>query len=99
MSSHHDQIAKLSKTLEEWDYKLDRLEHRVKDLPEELKAIAEKKYQKLLEFRDSFKAKEEALIDASEHALEEIEHSVEEAVDTFKLLFEDIDVDIEVEGT
>jgi len=43
MSSHHDRIAKLSKKLEEWDYKLDRLEHRIKDLPDELKAKSEAK--------------------------------------------------------
>ena len=98
MSSHKDKIAKLSQILEEWDYKVDRLEHRVKDLPDELKAAAEKKYQKLLDFRDNLKEKEEELISSSEHAVEEIEHSIESAVDTFKLLFEDVEVNTKVEG-
>ena len=98
MSSHKDKISKLSQTLEEWDYKLDRLEHRVKDLPDELKAAAEKKYQKLLDFRDSMKKKEQALMDSSEQKLDEIEHSIEDAVSTFKLLFEDVEVNTKVEG-
>ena len=98
MSSHKDKIAKLAQTLEEWDYKLDRLEHRVKDLPDELKAAADKKYQKLLDFRDSLKQKEQALINSSEETVEEIEHSIEDTVGTFKLLFEDVDVNTKVEG-
>jgi archaellum component FlaC len=98
MSSHKDKIAKLAQTLEEWDYKVDRLEHRVKDLPDELKAAVEKKYQKLLSLRDSLKEKEQTLISSSEHAVEEIEHSIEEVVDTFKLLFEDVEVHSKIEG-
>ena len=98
MSSHKDKIAKLTQTLEEWDYKVDRLEHRVKDLPDEIKAVAVKKYQKLLNFRDSLKEKEAELKNASEHAVEDIEKSIDEVVDTFKLLFEDIEVNSKIEG-
>ena len=98
MSSHKDKIAKLAQTLEEWDYKVDRLESRIKDLPDELKAVAERKYQKLLDFRDILKEKETELINASEHAVEDIEHSIEEVVDTFKILFEDIEVNSKIEG-
>jgi chromosome segregation ATPase len=98
MASHKDKINKLAQTLEEWDYKLDRLEHRVKNLPDEIQAAAEKKYQKLLDFRDSLKEKEQALIESSEQALEEIEDSIEETIDTFKLLFEDVEVNTKVEG-
>jgi len=98
MSSHKDKITKLAQTLEEWDYKVDRLEHRVKDLPDELKAVTEKKYQKLLGLRDSLKEKEAKLKSASEHAVEDIEKSIDEVVDTFKLLFEDIEVNSKIEG-
>tara|TARA_R110001592_G_scaffold237577_1_gene496824 strand:- start:21690 stop:21989 length:300 start_codon:yes stop_codon:yes gene_type:complete len=98
MSSHKDKIAKLAQTLEEWDYKLDRLEHRIKDLPDELKAVAEKKYQKLLDFRDSLKEKEAEIKNASDQAFEDIERSIEDAVETFKLLFEDVDVNSKIEG-
>lgn len=98
MSSHKDKITKLAQTLEEWDYKLDRLGHRVKGLPDELKAATEKKYQKLLDFRETLKQKEQALIESSEQAVAEIEASIDEAVDTFKLLFEDVEVNTKVEG-
>ena len=98
MSSHKDKIAKLSQTLEDWDYKLDRLEHRLKDLPDEIKAKADAKYEKLLGFRDSLKKKEQDLVSASEDAVEDIEHSIDETVDTFKLLFEDVEVNTKVEG-
>lgn len=98
MSSHKDKIAKLTQTLEDWDYKLDRLEHRLKDLPDEIKAKAEAKYEKLLSFRDSLKKKEQALVSASEDAVEDIEQSIDETVGTFKLLFEDVDVNTKVEG-
>lgn len=98
MSSHQDKIAKLAQTLEEWDYKVDRLEHRVKDLPDELKAVVEKKYQQLLSIRDNLKKKEQALLNASEQVIDDAEHSIEEAVDTFKLLFDDVDVNTQVEG-
>tara|TARA_R110002167_G_scaffold22114_3_gene79542 strand:- start:797 stop:1096 length:300 start_codon:yes stop_codon:yes gene_type:complete len=98
MSSHKDKISKLAQTLEEWDYKLDRLEHRVKDLPDELQAVVEKKYQKLLGFRDSLKKKEQALVDASEEAFDEVEASIEDAVGTFKLLFDDVEVSTKIEG-
>lgn len=98
MSSHKDKINKLSQTLEDWDYKLDRLEHRVKGLPDELKAATEKKYQKLLDFRESLKQKEQDLIESSEQAFDEIEASIDETVDTFKLLFEEVEVNTKVEG-
>jgi archaellum component FlaC len=98
MSSHKDNIAKLAQTLEEWDYKVDRLEHRIKDLPDELKAVAEKKYQKLLAVRDSLKEKEAKLKSASNDAVEDIEKSIDEVVDTFKLLFEEVEVNSKIEG-
>lgn len=99
MSSHHEQIQKFAQTLEEWDYKIDRLEHRVKDLPDELRSLAQNKFKKLLDYRDELKVKEERLIESSEHAVHEIEKSVEEVVDTFSLLFKDVEMDVEVEGT
>ncbi len=98
MSSHKDKIAKFAQTLEEWDYKLDRLEHRVKDLPDEIQSVVEKKYQKLLDIRDSLKEKEEEFKHASENAIDDIEESIEEVVDTFKLLFEDVEVRSKIEG-
>ncbi len=99
MSSHHEQIQKLAKTLEDWDYKIDRLEHRVKDLPEELRSIAQNKYQKLLDYRAELKAKEEKIIESSEHAVHEIEKSIEDYANTFSLIFKEVEMDVQVEGT
>jgi len=99
MSSHHDQIAKFTKTLEEWDYKVDRLEHRVKDLPDELREMAQAKYQKLVDYRTELKDKETQLKASSEQAVAEIEKSVSDVLDTFKLLFDDVEMEVEVEGT
>ncbi len=98
MSSHKDKITKLTQILEEWDYKLDRLEHRVKGLPDEVQEAVEQKFQKLLSYRDSLKKKEKDLVNATEQAIEDIEYSIDEAVDTFKLIFEDIEVHAKIEG-
>jgi len=99
MTSHHDQITKFTKTLEEWDYKVDRLEHRVKDLPDELREIAQTKYQKLISYRNDLQQKEAKLAESSEKGLLDVEHSIDEVWGTFKLLFEEVEMEVEVEGT
>ena len=55
-------------------------------------------YQKLLDFRETLKQKEQDLIESSEQAFDEIEASIEDTVDAFKLLFEDVEVNTKVEG-
>jgi len=97
MSSHHETIKNLTDHLEEWDYKINLLETRIKDLPDELKGNAEEKYQKLKEFQSTIPEKERALKDATEHAIHDIEASFKDLFDTFKLLFEDIELEISVE--
>jgi uncharacterized coiled-coil DUF342 family protein len=99
MSSHHEQIEKFAKKLEEWDYKIDRMEHRVMDLPDELRSIAQNKYQKLLDYRSGLKEKEDKLVASSEHAVHEIEKSVEDVWNTVSLLFKEVEMEVEVEGT
>ena len=51
-----------------------------------------------MDLRDSLKEKEAKLKSASEHAVEDIEKSVDDVVDTFKLLFEDVEVNSKIEG-
>jgi len=99
MTSHHDKIEQLTERLEAWDYKVDRLESRVKGMPDELRKSAHKKFQKIKDYRLSLEEKEQALKEATEHAIDEVEGSFEEAWDTFKLLFEEVEMEIEVEGT
>lgn len=62
MSSHHTAIQKFSQKLEELDYALDRLEHRLQDLPAEIKAKAGVKIQKLKDYRTELQDKEKALL-------------------------------------
>ena len=99
MSSHLDKIEQLAKRLEAWDYKIDRLEHRVKDLPDELRVAAQEKYQKIKDYQFSIQEKEQALKETTEHAIHDIENSFEEIWTTFKLLFEEVEMDVEIEGT
>jgi len=99
MSSHHDKIQKLAERLEAWDYKIDRLENRVKGLPDEFRATAQEKYQKIKDYQSTLQHKEQSLKESTEHALHDIEHSFEEVWDTFKLLFEEVEMEVEVEGT
>ncbi len=99
MSSHHEKIDQLARRLEDWDYKIDRLEHRVKGLPDELRVAAQEKYQKIKDYQFSIQEKEQALKETTEHAIHDIEHSFEEVWNTFKLLFEEVEMDVEVEGT
>jgi len=96
MTSHHDKIKQLTERLEAWDYKVDRLENRVKGMPDELRKNAQEKFQKIKDFQQ---LKEQELKAATEHAVHEIENSFDEILDTFKLLFEDVEMEVEVEGT
>jgi len=98
MSSHHQQIKQLSELMEEWDYKIDRLEHRIQGLPAELNEAIQAKYQKLQEYRSSLQEKQQALKDAPAHMAQELAESLDDAKDSIKLLFEDIETDITVDG-
>lgn len=98
MSSHHTAIQKFSQKLEELDYTLDRLEHRLQDLPGEIKAKAGVKIQKLKDYRAELQEKEKALLADSEEKLHDAEEAIEDALGTVKILFEDIQIDMKVEG-
>ncbi|MBK8973489.1 MAG: hypothetical protein IPM37_19870 [Hahellaceae bacterium] len=98
MSSHHTAIQKFSQKLEELDYTLDRLEHRLQDLPGEIKASASIKVQKLRDYRAELQEKEKALLEQSEEKLHNVEAVIDDALDTVKILFEDIQIDMKVEG-
>jgi uncharacterized protein YoxC len=99
MTSHHDKIEEITERLETWDYKVDRLESRVKGLPDELRIKALEKFQKIKDYQQSLQRKEQELKEATEHAVHEIENSFDEIWDTFKLLFKEIEMEVEVEGT
>ena len=85
--SHSELIEKVKAQLEEWDYELDRMEHRAEAVQADLKS----KYHQLL---DELKNKRTELIDkldqyedAAEDALEDLKEGVEMAWDSIKLGF------------
>lgn len=98
MSSHHQKIEQISQLMEEWDYKIDRLEHRIQGLPAELNEEIQEKYQQLKAYRSSLQEKQHALKEAPAHIVEEIADYLDDAKDAIKLLFEDIETDITVDG-
>jgi predicted nucleic acid-binding Zn-ribbon protein len=98
MTSHHDKIEQITERLEEWDYKVDRLESRVKSMPDEMRTNALEKFQKIKDYQQSLQHKEQELKEAAEHAIDDIESAFDEIWDTFKLLFEEVDMEVEVEG-
>lgn len=95
MTTHHDRIEALSKKLEEWDYKIDRLQHRAQDLPIELKGKAEQAYQEMVAARDQLREKQKILIDSSEQAYKDIEDSIEGLWRKVKQVFKDAKTELE----
>lgn len=85
--SHSELIEKIKAQLEEWDYEIDRMEHRA----EEVQADVKTRYHHLL---DDLKEKRTELVnkldqyeDAAEDALEDLKEGVEMAWDSIKLGF------------
>ncbi|MDX1694384.1 MAG: hypothetical protein R3208_11525 [Ketobacteraceae bacterium] len=85
--SHSELIEKIKAQLEEWDYELDRMEHRAEDVQADVKS----RYQHLVE---DLKAKRSELAhrvdqfeDAAEDALEDVKEGLEMAWDSIKLGF------------
>ena len=76
--------------LEEWDYKLDRLEHRLKDAPDEIREKVQQKAEQLKAQRGKLAEQEHRIQDAAEHAIEEIEDALKEGWATMQLLFEEV---------
>ena len=97
MSSHHAQIKLITDKLEEWDYKLDRLEHRLKDLPESVKQKSHEKLELLRGKRVKLLERKEALQSGAGDAVHEVEDSLEAIWGGAKLLFEEIELDVNVE--
>ncbi len=98
MTSHHDSIQRFAQRLEDLDYKLDRLESRLQDLGGEVRERAAEKLARLKAVGLALRQREQAIKDASEAALHELEAGAEEAWSTAKVLFEDLSIDMKVEG-
>lgn len=97
MSSHHELIEELSQLLEDWDYKLDRLTHRVVDLPKDVQQQTNDQLQKLKDFRESIRVQEKAIRNKASHSVDELEELIDLAQDTFVLLYSDLTPQVKVE--
>lgn len=87
MPSHEDYIQKLRNQLEEWDYELDRLEHRVEDLSNEARQRAKQKLEDAREYRQEVEGKLKRLEGAAGDAIQDIRDGLELAWDGLKTGF------------
>ena len=87
MSSHQDYIERLRKQLEEWDYELDRLEYRVRDLAGQAEQRAQEQLESARTYRQEVESKLEKLEESASHAFEDIRDGLEIAWDGLKTGF------------
>lgn len=87
MASHHEYVQKLRNQLEEWDYELDRLEHRLEDLGNEGRRRAEEKLEEARQYRRDVEGKLKKLESSTGNALEDIREGLELAWDGLKTGF------------
>jgi chromosome segregation ATPase len=80
-------IEKLRRQLEEWDYQLDRFEHRVGDLSQDLQAKAKSQVAEFRGKRRELEGRIGELEKASERALEDLRDGIELAWDGLKTGF------------
>ena len=80
-------IEKLRRQLEEWDYQLDRFEHRVDDLSHDLRAKARTQVEEFRGKRRELESRIGELEKASERALEDLRDGIELAWDGLKTGF------------
>src|SRR5690554_7807720 len=80
-------IDKMRNQLEDWDYQLDRFEHRVKDMRAELQNKAKVRIEEFRDKRRELEARVAELEKSSERALEDLRDGVELAWDGLKTGF------------
>lgn len=97
MSSHHEMIENITSTLEEWDYKFDRLEHRIRDLPGEVSDQVRYKLDQLQQQKSKLIERSRALEQEAGEAIDLAEESIEDIGETIRLLFEEVELDVNVE--
>lgn len=85
MSSHKAFINKISSQLEKWDYDLDRLEHRVEGISDDLKEQLNKTITELKSSRSALSEKVSEYEQAGEDAVEDIKEGLEIAWDSIKM--------------
>jgi chromosome segregation ATPase len=87
MSSHQEYIDRLKKQLEEWDYELDRLSHRVEDLGQDARQQAKQKLEDAKAYRSEVEGKLKKMEQAAGDALDDLREGVEIAWEGLKTGF------------
>ena len=87
MSEKQSFIDRVRQQLEDWDYQIDRFEHRAEDLGKELEGKARAKLQEFRDRRADLEKRLKELEDKSEHALEDMKDGIEIAWDGLKTGF------------
>ncbi len=80
-------IDKIRRQLEDWDYQLDRFEHRVEDLSHELQSKAKQQVAEFRHKRHELEGRLGELEKTSERALEDLRDGIELAWDGLKTGF------------
>lgn len=78
---------RIRQQLEDWDYQLDRFEHRVEALSQELRDKAKSRVTEFRDKRHELEQRLEQLEKASERALEDLKDGIELAWDGLKTGF------------
>lgn len=87
MPSQHEYVNRLRQQLEDWDYQLDRLEHRVQDLGNDARDRAKQKLADVRRYRADVEARLKKLESAAGDALEDVRDGLEIAWDGLKTGF------------
>lgn len=85
MSSHKSFIDQLTNQLEKWDYDLDRLEHRLNDISDELKEKLDNTVAQLKSDRKELIEKVQKYEQAGEDAIEDLKEGLDIAWDSIKM--------------
>lgn len=80
-------IEKMRSQLEDWDYQLDRFEHRAKDMREELQSKAKTRVEEFRDKRRELEGRVAELEETSGRALEDLRDGIELAWDGLKTGF------------
>ncbi|MDX1805180.1 MAG: hypothetical protein R3292_14005 [Alcanivorax sp.] len=84
MSSHQQRIEKISDKLKNWDYQLDRLEHRLIDLSDDARQRANETLTTLKEQRQQLASRLEESRNSAGEMLDELKQSMDKAADDLK---------------
>ena len=85
MKRPSEYLQSLGQRIEEWEYQLDRFQHRVADLGDQARARADQQVAELQALRNELKDKLQHLEGQGEQALEDIRDGLELAWDGLHL--------------